>query len=553
MNIKYFSVGRWVVLALVPIAAYWPITLVNQSFWDDDVMLSDYRLGTLWQFFAQMGRREQYWLVKPLVATGIPRVWIIAILLLSCLSVPLIYTIIRRVTRWSEADAFWAAILTALVPLNQARFFLSTLPYAFSSFFFLLSLVLLIHDLERGSSPFRRSLIVLLSIMAFSTNSFLTLSWIAPLITVWFGWRTGAGQPISKARLVETFKCLIQRSELLLLPFIYWAGKKLLEPTFGMYKQYNDFRMDPVQALSQTLEAFFKQFSDGWEVLIPRSSDFFGIAVMSCMSALIFLLVCRLWSIRLKSEKEPAATSNLITKLLLVFAALVLIIAALFPYVIVDQRPRFPGLWETRHQTTLMIVSGFALLASFRLIMPAWIRWAACALTAMIFLAFDLSFAKALLVDSLEVNQISRLFAAKPPAPGTMIFIIEDDREYRVFYRFLQFYELPRIINADVLAITNQAVIDPEIHDYARSVTAGVMRALTSACEVTAVHPEYGPRNFVSNGKIETIRLVGIEDPPSFFVAIKDALQPSKARPMVKLEIGPTATIEGGCASPCCK
>lgn len=114
--------GYRVLLVLAVIVAYGPIVLVNQVFWDDWVVLAYGKLGTLWDLYKEMGGREMYPVVKAFVTIADPRFWTTTELLLFCALAPLIHTIIRRVTDWPAQDAFWAALLTALVPLNQARF-----------------------------------------------------------------------------------------------------------------------------------------------------------------------------------------------------------------------------------------------------------------------------------------------------------------------------------------------------------------------------------------------------------------------------------------------
>lgn len=113
--------GYRVLLVLAVIVAYGPIVLVNQVFWDDWVVLAYEKLGTLWDLYKEMGGREIYPVVKPFVTVADPRLWTTTELLLFCALAPLIHTIIRRVTDWPAQDAFWAALPTALVPLNQAR------------------------------------------------------------------------------------------------------------------------------------------------------------------------------------------------------------------------------------------------------------------------------------------------------------------------------------------------------------------------------------------------------------------------------------------------
>ena len=140
--------GYRVLLVLAVILAYGPIVFLNQVFWDDWVVLAYEKLGTLLELYKQVGGRELYPVVKPFVTVADPRFWTTVEMLAFCALAPLIHTIIRRVTNWPAQDAFWAALLTALVPLNQARFALTTVTYAFSCVLFALSIVLLLRDLN---------------------------------------------------------------------------------------------------------------------------------------------------------------------------------------------------------------------------------------------------------------------------------------------------------------------------------------------------------------------------------------------------------------------
>jgi hypothetical protein len=364
-NSAHFKYQSLLVFAVL--VAYAPIALINQPLWDDWVILAYFREGTLWELFKQLGRREQYALMEPFAASGDPRFWTASMLLLFCALAPLIYTIIRKVTAWPPVDAFWAALLTALVPLNQARFVLSTVPYAFSCLFFALALVVLLRDLN-VSSVFRRLLVVLLLTMAFSTNSFLVLGWIPPAIVAVEALRK-VKNPGNAAQVVLAITQGVgRRLELVLLPLLYWQGKKLLEPTYGLYEHYNTFHMGVFAALWQTLIAFFTQLREGSAVLIPDRSDIFEIGIVVALAIAIFAVAAKAWNLPLATRDEQH--DRRLTAFVAV-AALALIVSAIFPYVIVGQPPRFAGLWETRHQTTLMMVSGFAIFASLRLFVPA--------------------------------------------------------------------------------------------------------------------------------------------------------------------------------------
>ena len=85
------------------------------------------------------------------------------------------------------------------------------------------------------------------------------------------------------------------------------------------------------------------------------------------------------------------------------------------------------------------------------------------------------------------------------------------------------------------------------------------MAALRGFCEKFRSAPQYGFGGFVSNGQIETVKLVTNQPPPGPFPAIgltvrsssaNDASQELAALVRVEREIVP---IGGACVGPCCK
>jgi hypothetical protein len=559
---KSLHAGYWTLLVLSVLAAYGPIALVNQPFWDDWIMIAYGDAGNLWEIFKQLGRREQYVLFAPFTGNGDARACVVTVILLYCALAPLTYIIIRRTTRWPAAEAFWAALLTAVAPLDQARFVLSTVPYAFSSVFFALALVVLLRDLD-ASSLVRRILVLPLLVMAFSTNSFLVLSWVAPAIVAIDAWRKAEHSLALKQRLSATIRAVLGRTELFLLPPVYWIGKKLLEPTYGLYANYNQFRIGPLQALKQTVITFFNQFGESAAVLIPRRSDLPELAIAAAMAVGLFVLVARVWHLPLKTAEQNPDSSDRMAGRLALAAALALILSALFPYVMVGQPPRFSGLWETRHQTTLTAVSGFAIFALLRSVVPRPYLWMSAAAIVTVFFTFDISFTQRMINDALETGEITRLLEKHPSPPGTMTLVLEQDRQYRALGRFFGFPELSTLINTGQtgiprLAISNQEVIDPSTDSYPNAVVPAVTEALVKLCQNGRLLPQYGFGGFISNGQIETLKLIATREPPRLFQTINEAVravgatQPAQdSNAMVRIE-RETAPVGGACVAPCC-
>lgn len=546
-----------VLLVLAVVAAYGPLALINDTLWDDWVVRAHAQAGTLWELSKQAGSREVFPLLN-WFATAPPRATVVLELVLFCAMAPLIYTIIRRATQWSAQEAFWAALLTALVPLNQARFVLVTLIYACSSFCFALALVLLLSDLEAPSLKGRAGSALLMA-MAFTTNSFLVLAWLPPVIVAIDAWRR-SDLPLSR-QFGAMIRAVIRRAELLLLPPVYWAAKKILEPTYGIYANYNKFELDPVSALIKTLRVVFEQF-ENFDYLLPPRADLPQLCIEATAAILLLGGLAMLWRLPLRMPRNEAGGSRWWIKGLMLVIAVALVISALFPYVLVGKPPRFNGLWETRNQTTLMLVSGFVIVAALRLVVPRILLPVAAGVICAGFLVLDMSVTHRLLADAIEARAISAQFKQEPSPPGTMMFVRENDRDYRTMGRFLPFYELSYLVNSRDLgfsrmAISNREILEPSTGTYPVAVTPAVIEALVKLCEAHRQHPQFGFADFVPNGEIETVNLVSARPRPGVLEILGDAFRIAGGHAPIPSELvrieRSTAPAGESCPAPCCR
>jgi hypothetical protein len=279
----------------------------------------------------------------------------------------------------------------------------------------------------------------------------------------------------------------------------------------------------------------------------------------------LFAAVAWIWRLPLGRKDIAASPSRWIADVLALVVAAALVFTALFPYVFVGKPPRFNGLWETRHQTTLMMASGFVVYAVLRFVAPRRFLSALAAVLAAGFLLIDISVTHRLVADGLELRALPNYFKAHPAPPGTMMFVVENDRDYRTLGRVLPFYELAFLINADrpgnpTLPLSNREVLDPVTDTYAAKATVPtVMAALRGFCEKYRSKPQYGFGGFVSNGQIETVKFVTNQTPPGPFRAIGLAVRSSSASEasqelaaLVRIE-REAAPIGGACVAPCCK
>lgn len=272
-----------------------------------------------------------------------------------------------------------------------------------------------------------------------------------------------------------------------------------------------------------------------------------------------------LWRLPLRDTKDAALPSRRTADWLALAVAVALVLSALFPYVVVGKPPRFSGLWETRHQTTLMMVSGFAIWAVLRLVVSRRFLFHTAAILSAGFLLIDVSVTHRLVADGLELRGLSNYFKANPAPPGTMMFVVDNDRDYRALHRFLVFYELAFLINGDrpgnpTLPLSNMEVIDPSTGTYAAKATVpAVMATLRGYCERFRLLPQYGFAGFESNGQIETVKLMKNQRPPGPFRAFSLAVRSSNGAEADQELAGltrierETAPIGGACVGPCCK
>jgi len=211
-----------------------------------------------------------------------------------------------------------------------------------------------------------------------------------------------------------------------------------------------------------------------------------------------------------------------------------------------------------------MMVSGFAIMAILRLVLPRRWLWRAAALICAGFLLIDISFTHRLLVDALETGELAGLLEQAPAAPGTMLLVREDDREYRALGRFFPFYEISFLVNQGQtgiprLALSNREVMDPATDTYATAPVPAVVDKLVSLCEANRSHPQFGFGGFVSNGQVEAISLVANRKPPGLFATLGQALHlngaaGTKSAPLIRIEqTSAPAPIATSCVSPCCR
>lgn len=503
-----------VILLSVYVASYGPYALVNVPFWDDWVILQ-YGMDGLWEFFQQLGRREHYIIMAPLVAAGNPLVWALANFICWGGVAVSVYFVVKSMG-WGLSSAFWISVLTAALPMNQARFALAMFPYSFSALAFAMGLALLAASVRNGRLLPRLVGVVCLT-YSFSTNSFVVLSALAPIVVfvTFLNLRPGD----VRGALWVTLK----RVELFIAPFAYWFVKSSFQKPYGLYENYNAIKINPLTVLLESIGALIAQF--------PEISTLFPAGPYRFEAYLVGAGFISVFVIALLLAKAPARLSKVALPFRLwVFAgACVAAMLAIFPYVAVGIRPAYYALWETRHQVTLAVIAGLLIFAAYRLILPARLMALALTFTLFCFVVLNVSTSRQLMADVYESNAIIHSPAIASIADGTLVGVFEDDRPYRMMLRHFQFYDLSSMLNAHsntkaIVAMSNLEVVEPASGTYVAAGSDYFPKAVDDLCSGMLAYPQYGFGDVVANGTYADVRLVPGSPPPGYLAGLANVL-----------------------------
>lgn len=501
-------------IAFLYVVCFGSYLFVNVPFWDDWVLVQ-YGVDGLWELFKQVGRREHYFMTAPFVATGNPMVWAgVSFISWGIVAFSAYYAL--QAMGWTRANSFWAAMLTAAMPLNQARFGLAMTPYAISAAFYSLSLLLFVLSVRRAQRWFRVPAAILL-LLSFSTNSFLTMALLVPM-AVFLALRHNDEQK----RFWSAVRGTLLHIELFILPIAYWVSKSVFQPVYGLYADYNQFRMGPFEGVVRSLLALIRQISD-LPAFFPTIGHLMEAGLIALVCIAMIAAVLRISRANVTTQKGGAIGNWLLAAGLLGAAIL-----AVFPYIMVGLYPGYHGLWETRHQTTLAVTAGIFCFAGMRAMLPSRLLPTACMVVLAGFIAMDVSASRQLLADVYESNAIIHSPAIAEIPDGTMIGVFEDDRPYRMLRRHFQFYDLSSMLNAHspektLVAMSNYEVIDPATQTYALPGSGEFPKAVQALCARVIDLPQYGFGDVVSNGQFAEVTFLPKSPPPGLFEGLRNA------------------------------
>jgi hypothetical protein len=100
--------------------------------------------------------------------------------------------------------------------------------------------------------------------------------------------------------------------------------------------------------------------------------------------------------------------------------------------------------------------------------------------------------------------------------------------------------------------------MDPVTDTYPERLIPTATLALIKLCQQNRSNPQYGFGGFVSNGTIETIKLITNREPPGVLGAIREsvradgAVEPTDKLPAMVRAERKISPVEGACVSPCC-
>jgi hypothetical protein len=515
-----------IAVMVVYMAATWWYIIPFGVVWDDWVLLAHTSQSFL-SVGREAGRFDQALLILPFQSGGRPWTW--ALTAWVCLggSVLFIFLAARRIRGVSLGEAFWIAALTATVPLYQARFVLSVLPYAISAAAFAASLFLLSTHLHRPHVARRIGALVLL-LIACTTGSFLTLCWMFPALIAWHVFAGAGDRKETKTRIARAIRAVLSYPEFLVLPAIVFLLRRAVFPAYGLYANYYQLKVGPFAAIVDSIVVLWEQVRT-LRILVPNGMSLAEAALPAGFLVIVGWLVARYVNSKAAADaREQSLPPPVWLRRTLLALALLTPILALYPYITVRQPPRFSGLWETRHQLTLMLVSGGVIVFIVRSFASRSALNVIATIAMLVFLTLDYSVARQFLVDRLEQREILRKFAAEPLPPGALVLVVESDRDFRMLDRFFAFYELAHMVGvidgrADRLVVSNREILDPQTGTYATHVTAPVVENMLKLCSVRT-RPEFGLSKYFFDGSVVQASITSQGKPVSFAKAIELSL-----------------------------
>jgi hypothetical protein len=358
----YFTIG------LVALLGHGLLLLNDGTYWDDWMLRPQVTEGNwseLQNWFSEMGLpvfAYFYWSVK--LAGGYYKA---AAFLTILFSAVLIYKICLRFAWVNRYEALGIALLSLVYPAYQAAVIFGNLVYEFFYCLFLLAAWLLLRSEQtsgaKGPGLLSRLLSLFLFFLAFNLNSLLVFYF--PFLLLLF-LHLKQAHSFSWSAAARTL--LPRHIDFILLPFVYWTGKKLLFPTHGQYEGYNAINLSLTPLVTRMLESIK---TAGYAQVEASVARLMGQPILWIVSmAGIYLVYSRF----MKSKGAVPLTHYQIeheshkTKWIFWYGVL-LLLSGVFPYSAVGLSPTLSG-WNTRHAILVGLPMAIVIVAALR---PFWI------------------------------------------------------------------------------------------------------------------------------------------------------------------------------------
>ncbi|NEU10291.1 hypothetical protein GZH53_18350 [Flavihumibacter sp. R14] len=242
---------------------------------------------------------------------------------------------------------FWLTTFFALVPYNDAKILMVSLPYTIGFFLFLLASYFFILFVNKRGIFFRlSSLVVYFISFAFLNSTLVLMLGFVLFIAIYIDY---AADKVIVSRTI--LRRLISWTDFLLLPFLFWSFRHLFLKPSNLYaiENYNEISIYSLVAFPKNLLSTINNslFGLGYEIFGTISSSFYLF--------LFFILISLGLIYYLRDSKNfPVYNLKFTLSKNWLLVGIYFFIVCSFAYIIVGKNPSFSG-YETRHQILLRI------------------------------------------------------------------------------------------------------------------------------------------------------------------------------------------------------
>ena len=353
----------WACLALVAagLLAHGIVAFTDYILWDGYWYYAELAPGVgapgMKRLFSEIGRPLDYYFLLPFtVFTGAVAPKIASLVVWVLIPIPLMI-VLREGAKFPAGLAFAVALVSAVLPVFDVLGEIALFMNVFALLVFWCGMAVLVHlPRKRGVCGFAwRIAAIILLLLAFNLNSLLVFFY--GLVSFLFASRVA----LSPKRNVLTcgFSLLCRFADFAALPVVFWIVKSVLTPVHGYYVGHNM----PVFSVERAVSGVLSLVA----FVLGEAVEFFssGVAVVvALVVALVFAVGLGARSaLREGKIKDLRLTAAALVAL---FGGAVLLLAAAFPYAVVDQPLASFG-WISRNciLTTLplaLMLCGFCLL-----------------------------------------------------------------------------------------------------------------------------------------------------------------------------------------------